>query len=298
VNKDALRNVSAPVLLGTPLLSIAENAGVTPDMADLGYAFRRPIWIDEVRFMCMIPNLAFAGGFSVRANLRLGRMQITGSRNNPFVPIWSFGTRQQPLGLVDQVVDTVANQCWSHFRWILPKPLYVPAGQILMSTFFRQADGGGAGGKVGVAYAGRTVAPGTPMPSKISVPYVGVYEPPAGAASAISSELDLVNPFLVPLKVQRFTMRVLDSTGAGLIKAENLQSGANRQITMKDSSGYDIVTDAAPMLEVGFGARRAWTFNRTLGPKERFIVNYNNLAPSESVFPTIAMVGWRDEVFK
>jgi hypothetical protein len=279
------------------LLTIGEGGVVSPDTAELGYQFRQPIWIDEVNFVCRSP-ISVAGplGFSIRCKLNLGRIAITSTRDGGnFVPLWGFGTRQQALGIVDQAYDTNGGTTWSSFKWRLPKPLYVPAGQVLSASFFRTADGQGVGALVGISYLGRTVEPGTPLPKKAAVPFVSLYEPPAGAATAISSELDLVNPFLVPLHVQRFVMRVLETSGVQ--KYEDAFSGAARVITMKDSSGYDVIGDATPMLEVAFGPRRAWTFDRMLQPKERFVVGYANNSAAV-VSPTISMVGWREEVMR
>lgn len=303
---------TTPILFSSDFMTITDRAVVTPDMSKYTSIFRRPTLVDEIRFTFMWKAANFQSlASSIRCKLNLGRYKLTSTRDggttgggSDFVPIWNFGPALQQTNVVEGVLDqssTGNNVTLGHFRWRLPKPLYMPAGQTLTPQFYRR-DALGGSAYINIAIAGRQLGEADREPPKtIAVPFVTYWEPPLLATTGISMSLDLFNPFLVPLNVQRFVGRqyTQDGNNRGEDYLFTGIPGTICNVVQADSWGNEIVGDSTDMGSVYDYITRTWTFNRVLNAKERYVVNIlNNFVTNSAQFalPEISMVGWREEV--
>jgi len=284
----------APFVFSSPMQVIAANTSLIPDVTLLGNRFRKPLWIDEVRFAYM--NLEseaapFNMGLSVRCKLSLGRVALTGSRDNGFVPISMFGPS---ISVVPEELSG-PDGTFGSFRWRLPKPLFVPANDTLRAQFFRTADGFPGDVRVSVAYAGRYTKPEESLPNTIDIPYVDTFIHSTGSTFGLSSERDLVNPFPVDLNVQRLISRTFLVSGAG-ISIFGLPFDIATEILIKDSYGHNVVRDFVAPRRVFDPTRSATTAPFVLKPNERINVQFRSVPATYT--PMVSMVGWRREVYR
>lgn len=304
---------SSPIhLSGSVLLRSGATGG--PPIA----AFKNPTGQDmellEMKFEVSGPitqtntTLNFqAYGSSVSGQLMYGTEQLT----NGSVPLWNFGRQENPLA--ETKVDNQYTTVFNSYTWRLPRPLYVPAGAVIIPTFTHTGLTSSAL-NVRVGYSGRTIFK---KPKNVFLPWVASYSSPAfspasSAGSAQSSELDLVNPFDQPLNLQRFVGRiqgvdvngnVVDETTSSLIANQYLMA------RMNDSYGRAIVRNYVPFSSVFSPVTRSWEMSNgaRLDPNSYYRLFLNKLvSPSDVVafnpnalaqFQVLAsMVGWRKVV--
>lgn len=283
----------SPVLLSSAVAVLASNSAI-PDSGQLTYPFRKAIWIEEIRWTLRMPwtQAALNMGALVHTKLSLGQKYL----NRDAVPVWLFGTTMSLLDEEDtsEAGDTIS--AYSQYRWKLPEPLFVDAGQVLSSVFSRGADGFDAI-NARVTYVGKTVAPGAPRPSIISVPYVAPFITTLGNTYEQSNEKHLFNAFNRPLRVQRLTGRVLDlvpGETAAISKALTpVVAGSAVTIRMNDSWGGKMVNDYTGPSDVFDCLRSAWTVDTEMPAKGTYDVQVWNLNPAQQVH--IALIGSRDE---
>lgn len=303
-----------PLLVGTDFLNLTEGGTATPDMSKMTSQFRRSMIVDEIRFIYVAPvDTGINMGGLIRCKLKLGRYEMTNTRDGGgYVPIWNFGPAIHSAKLSEAcqsgpVGADAGSFTTGHFRWKLPKPLFVPAGQQILPQFYRVRDGFGGTAKVSMSIVGRQFGDIREQgPKMIDVPYVAFYEPEAGVTSAVSMSLDLANPFQVPLYTQRFIGRqfqidtVAGDCGEGsILNSTVLESADTANIQIRDSWGNNIVRDVVDFGSVIDPLRRSWTFTRILNPKERYVVNLQNIVVSSATKyaqPHISIVGWRQEI--
>lgn len=299
----ANRSNSGPMLLAASCQLVAGRTA-NPDSALLASPFRKPYVIDEVRFQVALPVGDGVGlvpdfnmGGSVRCRLQLGRMAVT----RDFVPIWLFGTNLNSEYLADTTFSgALLGTSFSHFRWRLPRPLYVPAGQQLIASFSREIDGSSSTATVWIAYAGRYLPPDSKPPKEIDVPYVTTYIGVKDAEVGQSNEKDLVNPFDGPLNVQRMIGRVQLEQSGGIAEGAGMTASPTTfqgpAVIIKDSYGHNVIGDFAAFSEVFSLVRRGWTFHRVLEPRERYHLYYRGIPTAGTVM--VSLVGWRKEALK
>lgn len=280
------------MLLSSSCDVLSGNSAI-PDYGQLSYPFRKAIVIEEIRWTLRCTEASSANlGALVLTKMQLGQKYLM----RDAVPIWLLGTsmtRLQEQG-TDTGLTTTVN--YSHYRWRLPEPLYLEAGQVLAPVFSRGADGFPSI-NVQVSYVGRTVPPNQPRPVVIPVPYAASFV----TTSAIyeqSNEKHLFNPFDVPIRVQRFTGRVLEfeaGTSADVAKKLTPAPGdAGVTIQIFDSWGGKVVPDRTGPSDVFDSSRAAWTVDTILPPKGVYEVRVWDIgAASERVH--IAMIGVREE---
>lgn len=293
-------------------VTLTEGATASPDLTRLQVPFRAAFVIDEIRFIVRWNNLGTRNnlGGSIRAKFSAGRIDVS----KDFVPIWNYGTQIQggdlagvftPSNAVEANLSSVAGvsaglaNVYSNFRWKLPVPFLITPGSTLVPTFRRMVDGVGGSATVTVTYVGRRILNTAPLPEVIEVPTVAVYITDEAAAFSTSQELHLSNPFLVPIKVQRFVGRiqlrtVSPSIGEGIVTSA-LATPATA-MGIKDSYGYDVVRLRVPVPTVFDLPRRAWTFNKILKPKERYTLQFVSDDFASFNFSLMAsMIGHRQE---
>lgn len=295
----------------TPSLNANAEFGVT-DESRLKNPHGTPILIDEIRFNVQPANAAGSADRHVagdlRVQLKLGRVPLT----NGFVPIWSLclGVNQTFGANAEQVVQQSGDRAVapSLYTWHLPKPLYVPTGGYLDPLFQNAAVHFNTAKTCRIVYAGRVLSADAPIPEKIHVPWATAFVGASKAAGTDTTEQSrehhLVNPFDVPLKVQRFIGRLAQVIGsfaeapsAGAVDAA-LQLAT---IRMVDSGGRIVIRDPTPFNHVFSIKDRAWTVNAVLPPRGFYVAYFDERYSSLSgnaIQVFLSMIGHRTVPFE
>lgn len=286
----------SPVLLNSGVLTVLAGQSLELDQSRMGNPFRSAMLIDEVRFKANDIS-QFGNYLTIRAQLSLGRIPIT----RGFVPISCFGRVQSD-------VEGGLFYCWK-----LPKPLYVPRDELLVTKVLfdtRYGTGALASVPVEVSYAGRSLDRGYPIPDMISIPWVTHFDIPllvftsGNSDLTISTQAEILNPFDKLLHVQRFIGRTLRIDAA----QDKIELGENgrgdqgaTQMTMvraHDSLGNILVRDPTPFPHLFQYLDRSWTVNTRLPPKGFYIFevarDYTATATGTSFAHAISMVAHRE----
>lgn len=286
----------SPVCLSSSC-TLSQNNSALPDQGRLSYPYRKAIVIDEIRWTIKGPYTHTDGlnlGALVSTKLALGQKYL----NRDYCPIWLFGTVMSLLEEQNADVTVTPFVSYSQYRWRLPQPLYIAAGQYLSSVFSRGADGFSSDFTVRVSYLGHTVAPNQPIPGVIAVPYVAPFVTTLGNTYEQSNENDLFNPFDFPLKIQRLTGRVLQfASGDAAVAVEALTpatAGSAVALQMDDSWGGKMVQNLTGPGDVFDCLRGAWTVDTIMPPKSIYACKVWNIPANQQVH--VGMIGYRDEV--
>jgi len=287
----------SPVLMSSSCDVLASNSAI-PDSGQLTYPFRKAVLIEEIRWTMRTANGNENQnlGALVSVKMQLGQRYLT----RDSVPVWLFGTRLSWLDEQHTSALLATPQSFSRYRWRLPEPLYVEAGQVLSSVFSRGADVLSSI-NVQVTYVGRTVSPDQPRPRVVAIPYVAPFVSTAGLTYEQSNEFDLLNPFDIPLRIQRLTGRVLQQTEVTtnvykIIEVLSLTpavAGGGVTILMNDSWGGKMVNDRTGPSDIFDCLRAAWTVDTMMPPKGIYEARIWNMDTSQRVH--IAMIGTREE---
>lgn len=287
------------------------------DTTKLENPFQAPMWLDEIRFR--IPESAAGGALgqawsSLRVELKLGNLSLT----NGFVPISLLGK------VLNDSVNVGENNSPYIFTWRLPKPLFIPARELLRPTMYFEPYSGGVLKVVTIIYCCRPLPRGTPTPAVMQVPWVTFFKPPnltmiAGSAAVDttnqSTPSDLYNPWDEELHVQRFIGRLMcqgaggeDQNHMSIASAlVDLATGAitiGTLVSAQDSQNNILIRDPTPFAHVFDFIDRSWTVNCRLPPKGFFLFTVDRLwsgyLPVASLTATvgISMVGWREVRFQ
>lgn len=288
----------SPVLLSAGVDVLASNSAV-PDSGLLSYPFRKALWIEEIRWdtRAITGDNTNLGAF-IYAHMQLGQKYLM---RNP-IPIWLLGTTMA-TSLEQEIDGELSSQAsFSHYRWRLPEPLYVEAGEVLRSVFSRDADGFGST-NVQVTYVGKTAAPDQAVPKIIAVPYAAAFITPVGSFGpplvnyAQSNENHLFNPFSKTLRVQRLTGRVLANNRVGAESGVGLTTptvaGGGMTILMNDSWGGKMVNSNTAPGDVFDDLRGAWTVDTLMPPKGVYEVRAWNIDADATLH--VGLIGTRDE---
>jgi len=289
-----------PILMSSSCTVLANNSAI-PDSGQLSYPFRKAVLIEEIRWDMTTPlvgpltNL----GSLVSTKLMLGDLYLM---RDP-VPVFILGTFMSLEAEQGSELSPNGSLVSSHYRWRLPEPLYVEAGQVLSSWFTRGNDGVGAI-DVQVSYVGKTVPPEQARPKIIAVPYAAPWVTTLGNAYQQSNEFDLFNPFTNTLQVQRLTGRVTvnQQTSLRAITPAPLFSSPvaiNITLLMNDSWGGKMVNNPTGPSDVFDILRGAWTVDTAMPPKGVYEIRAFNLT-SGGTQPTpfqlfVAVIGTREE---
>jgi hypothetical protein len=280
------------------------------DTTRLENPFQGPMWLDEIRFrLAAESTLSWS---SLSCKLKLGDLPLTQGN----VPVSLLGK-----ALNDNADGSSAASSGGGvlaFTWKLPKPLFIPARELLRPTLYFAPYSGATEKVVTVCYACRPLPVGTPTPKVLQVPWVASYMPPmqqAGVASADrvdeSQPSDLYNPWDQDLHVQRFVGRLMVQNRreeAGLmglasitpnLQAQLATNSTGTLVSAQDSQNNILIRDPTPFAHVFDFVDRAWTVNCLLPPKgfyqftvERLWSQYGVTSVTATV--GISMVGWRE----
>jgi len=280
--------LSAPILFAAPQLTVNSGNTAIADTGQLSTKYRRPFWLDEVRWgvTAVDDPATLSPSFAMQTRLRLGRFALS----DRFIPLQNYAPLLNDFCESAYTTSMTAATYVAWIKWKLPKPLYVPAGMTLVSEFFRPAGKTPTSALVDVAYSARFIPKDAPVPEEVDVPWVTMFTPATGAVFGQSSELDLYNPFQVPLEVQRFLAANQDAT----VASAYLTVDQNLVTVMKDSAGTNIIRDFTATGSAFDINRRAWTFNKVLAPKERYNITLQALTGTLNNF-NVSIVGSRKE---
>lgn len=166
---------------------------------------------------------------------------------------------------------------------------------------------------INVTYIGRFAPVGSRAQPQY-VPWLAWYRKDGNTRFSQTND-EFRNPFaLHQLYVQRFTSRTFREDLAGgtynnsFIEATDYQQANTvsptlqpyTEVKLADSLGYAIVPTFSSLNDVFDGTRAAWTFGRTLGPREQFDMQLRaaGATPDDAgynIWPMVGMVGFREE---
>jgi hypothetical protein len=305
--------MTSPILLSAVANGVVPGTEVQLNPQLLRNPFNTPMLINEVRVS--VEQGSVTGG-SVHVELKLGRTPLT----KGFVPAWLLGKMLNSIEMNNAALTNT-------YTWRFPKPLFVPAAELLSASIRYRNDlfgtlppvPAGIVNSVRVDYAGRTLPGNTAVPPILQVPFVAAYIAPpvsvgVGAVVAYlneSTEVDLCNPFNGPLYVQRFLGRLMvnnagadiDAGVAGALVTNKYDVWEHELLVrMTSSEGKITVRDEVPFGHLFSAVDRAWTVGDTLiRPKAfyRVTLRTGNLAAMGGgapyvCVPMVSMVGWRE----
>lgn len=340
--KNPVTDAYAKKVVGGAPVAFSAQAGLRPGKSvvlnaqTLQSGFRTPYFIDEIRVSLYTepflrtrgwdPN-AFTGlSEAVRILFQTGSFMFSADPVpvGLMAPIFSpfdYGSVSQEYNVI---TGSLASRCYSTVRWLLPKPLWMPAGDAVLAnvTFndtdkiFSEAIDGSDDATVNitVTYIGRLVPQGYISTSR-DIPWLAWMSKRASTEWA-TSQTRFRNPFLVPAHVQRFTSRTYWSKYVAGVKTdcrltEMTQVGQVpsttipfQELTLDDSRGYSIVSKYTPIGEVFDATRKVWTFGRELTSREQFNLQMRNgsflgitprLPADTDLITNVGLVGYRTE---
>lgn len=312
---------------------LAPNKSAVLNAQTLQSGFRTPYFVDEIRISLST---------NTYERSPLDPVQLTGLTNavsvlfqtgdkmfsSDYVPVGLLGPVFSPMDYGEVEVgsgEQAAFQAYATVRWALPKPLYMPAGDVVLANVALNDPDGvfttifGADTpcvNVTVTYVGRLIPAGFVSPTR-HVPWVAWFRKRASEKWA-SSQTRFRNPFLVSAHVQRFISRTYftqfnqnDPTEEYLV--ELWQEGQLpsttvpfQEVLVSDSRGYSIVSKYAPIGEVFDSTRKVWTFGRELTSREQFNMEVRNGSVDPGIPPpmpttntdyitNIGLIGYREE---
>lgn len=311
-------------------LTFASRSNDVLNVETLQPGFRAPYWIDEIRMSFYTEVELEARGAGQNSNGYSGIIKAKFSTGS-----YAFSKQTHAIGIHGPVwggIDANGNSyrpdtgqsinndetnmyTYGYVRMPLPKPLYMPAGDAVqcyveLDSSYATAVSNDPTVYFQLTYIGRLIAPGTPAPLVRNVPWISSHASLWSALNQSSHTTDeFRNPFTKTLNVQRLTMRAYDEDPTQIIESgdTNLPAGTTQGwvgIQMDDSQGYVIAKNAlgdgyVPIGEVFDTARRAWTFNRSLGPREQLNMQLATRGidafGSPGLHIIIGMIGYREE---
>lgn len=284
---------------GVNSISLKNPLGYAMEILGMKWQLRAPGNTEDT------PNIL--GGI-IGCKLDLGKWAITSG----FVPVWNFGRTENLTNEVQfNVVDPDAGSA-QEYNWRLPRPLYVPAGAVLIPTFQHRgliADPI----TIRISYEARSISPNAQTPKTIALPYVASYISSTftgnEAGEAASVETDLVNPFQDPLILQRFIGRLQIFDAETLEAAEaNLAERVGHRllyVKMRDMNGRDLIRNYTPFRMAFDSLTRSWEMEHgeQMDPESFYSVllrkdaaTFNPYTENYLIQAFISMVGWRNVV--
>jgi hypothetical protein len=307
----------APVVFSAQATLAVGKSGVL-NAQTLQSGFRTSYFIDEIRVSMHTTKMATtatARGFTGLSNLvkilfQTGKYQFSADAVPAGLLAPMFG---QDYGNVD--LGAIGEfRSFSSIRWMLPKPLFMPAGDVVLAnvsiddlTLLTTIFGSEPCVTVTITYVGRLLPQGYIAQSR-EVPWLAWWTKNASTVYA-DSTTRLRNPFKIPAHVQRFTQRTYDSKYGGALteyyseesaRGQLFNTGVYETVKISDSRGYSITNKFVPVGDVFDVARHAWTFGRELSPREQFNMqmtteNPASLPANHEYITNIGLVGYRSE---
>jgi len=271
----------------------------TLDSGRLRNIFRTPIAITELRFTYGdnqtsfgVPTFGASVGGYVYCQLAVGPYKITPG----FVPLWAFCRRYTVGSEMTGYYDGE-----STYRCVLPRPLIIPPNMSFEADFQVDPTAAPTAGDVPRGFDLEMSAMGFTLEgnnidfSYADIPFISSYNTTpapvtAGTTPPKNSEINLKNPFMVPLTVHRLTGRIAAilgiANGAGSVgvfaplhgiagahttvdAGISNEAGVAFQISLQDSNGYYLTNKPTPFSYLLYSGAE-WTFNRVLQPRQSY----------------------------
>lgn len=308
---NTVQNSSPQILSGT----VALAAGMTQTITMNAMASRSHRWLrlDELSVSFFPTVGATANNFS--RNLMMGSLVNIRSRAYrqdlmlDYVPTWLLGPRLHAAAEVAEQTSGITNYGqFETYRWRFPKPFYLPSGSAFISQLQRNGSTRdiAAGGTINATVAVRGMQMGEgearAAMAKTSdggnpIPYIASYAPSFLAQSYYtnkSNNLDLANPFLTPLQLQRMTARLSQNNNVGGSSSPDYGGGLRGcQVRLTDTR--TVICEWSDVLDIFPSSQMAWTHTRVLQPAEYITAELKNTVAGLYA-PQVAIIGYRNEV--
>jgi len=305
-----------PVCLSAGMV-LEPGAVGAPNVIALRNISALPLEIHEIQFTSQATSTGFAfgntGGLiggAIDCNMAIGDIPIT----NGFVPIWNFGKASNLVveNLVQVGVGNAYVTNYNEYTWRLATPLVIDPNS-LVTPVFRHRNLIPLPITLTITFKGRIIAP-IQKRSRI-VPWVSCYISKAfdfqnnSTDTEFSSEENLVNPFTIPVQVNRFVGRMLRSANLYGTAVPNNEDdagyiGSLLNVSIVDSYGAAIVADDTPFALVFDSATRSWETNFVMQPSVYYRVKttqaggpFNLGGGVATVQAFISVVGEREVVW-
>jgi hypothetical protein len=300
-----------PLLLSTRFTVAANSVASPPDAFALVPAFNEPLFLDEIRFNYISQTNGTRPENNIKVELTMGgSVQLT---NGP-VPIAALNTSPQPRNLTtgpnllgSGVLYTPTNGVT--FR--LPKPMYLNAANVVDNLTPKIHNNTATAITMTISYACRR-AVGI-KPTENWYPFVTSYTTPTFQLNSStqpflyeSSPGDLVNPYSVPLLVDRLVGYI--STDSALPASgynSRVYVGELINCRLIDTNGRPVVRDLTIFNALFNLQNNAWQARGMIRPHEYYLaqVSYDNNTAQNLVIPgllgtpvtaaTIVLIGSR-----
>lgn len=262
-------------------------------------------------------NARVTGG-GVKVKLDLGPAAVASD-----IPLALFGDMRDTYEngaqlLSGQVYTGSELSLPSTYDWRFKYPLFIPAGKVVAAVFTPLGINP-LPVRIDVAYICRTWDPSRPEPRKTKVPWAAsfesksfLYEDAAPKDESVSSNLDILNPFGVPLELARISGRCtalnLSAINGSYTNYVYEDLCEMRQVLstmrMRSSRGFDLVRTPVPFAGVFPPNWRSWDIldGWCMAPQEYYRVQINTIAVPDTVAAThvatsqfsVGIVGYRD----
>lgn len=288
-----------PLLLSTRFTVAANSVASPSDDFALVPAFDEPLFLDEIRFNFVNKLTNTRPENDIRVELTLGGSQ---QLTHLPVPLAALNTSPQPSNLTTGPTGVGASFIYTPRNGVtfrLPKPMYLNAGDFVDKLIPRIHNGTSSPITMTVSYACRRAQKGI-QPSEIWYPYIASYRSPPFqlAYDSVpflfeSSPNDLVNPFSVPVLVDR----LVGFIGSDALILDDINGGYQNKgyvgellnVRMLDTNGRPVVRDLTPINALFNLQHNAWQARGVIRPHEYYIaqISYDNNTAANIAIPLL-----------
>lgn len=288
-----------PLLLSTRFTVNANSVQSPPDDFALIPNFDEPLFLDEIRFNFVNKAVNTRPENDIRVELTMGGSQ---QLTHLPVPLAALNTSPQPYNLTTGPTLAGSGVLYTPQNGVtfrLPKPLYLNATNYVDKLIPRIHNNTSQPITMTVSYACRRAEKGI-QPSEIWYPYIASYRSPQFALDNTttpflfeSSPNDLINPYSVPLLVDRLVgfigcdTQIIDNPNGGYQNRSYVGELIN--IRLIDTNGRPVVRDLTPFNALFNLQNNAWQARGVLRPHEYYIaqVSYDNNTAANLLIPGI-----------
>lgn len=304
--------LSSPQILSGQV-SIAPAQTVTVALDAMASRSHRWLRLDELSltFYAVAPvTHVSTSGTEMGSRVKLKAFAYRQALTRDYVPTWLIGPRLHVAAEFAIGSTDIPNYSpFETYLWRFAKPFFLPPGSAFNTQL--QRDGSTEdlffsdsivatlvlrGAQVSEQEARAAIAKcrddsgntGNPLP------FIANYSPvfTTSVSNYKSNNLDLANPFLVPLQLQRMTARLRgiggDNPAYGTAFGSQIRLTDTRTVICE----YQETTNIFPATQA------AWTHRRLLQPAEYITAELKPAAPSGTpvYLPEVAIIGYRNEV--
>lgn len=282
-----------PLLLSTRFTIAANSVASPPDDYALVPAFNEPLFLDEIRFNYISKTAGTRPENDIRVELTMGGSQ---QLTHLPVPIAALNTSPQPNNLTTGPALTGLGVLYTPENGVtfrLPKPMYLNAANVVDKLIPRVHNNTATPITMTISYACRR-AVGI-KPTENWYPYIASFATPSFQLDSAtqpflfeSSPNDLVNPYSVPLLVDRL-VGFIGTNSALPAAGYNNRSyvGELLNVRLLDTNGRPVVRDLTIFNALFNLQNNAWQARGIIRPHEYYIaqVSYDNNTAANLLIP-------------